>query len=336
MKKAILFPILVLTLALCLALPMAVGAHTEADPFVTDLIADGGDPSTEIDAGDLLVWNDEENLYVKYSANVSEGWYIVETHLHVASAASVVPQKNGNPSPGKFDYKTEHDPAVEDYTYTIPLGDLEVGDDVVIAAHAEVIQVKTISFVTDYGFTGVDNTTGFSTSDSTNNLGKSGLSLLDGFGQVTASADLSHRGTRGLGVSGGEPDEIDGSENITITFDEPVYLMSYELRSLFVIDQPEVEYAEVLIYNGATLVATDNVAGVEALGSGDGDVIVDRTDSPILADKLVFQVNEAYRALQNEYAVAALTVQVDEETAWGDGADFSGRNWAMYVCYTIQ
>jgi hypothetical protein len=48
-----------------------------------------------------------------------------------------VPHKNGNPIPGHFDYKGEHD-CVQEVVYTIPKGDWEVGDKLYIAAHAVV------------------------------------------------------------------------------------------------------------------------------------------------------------------------------------------------------
>ena len=89
--------------AFLLILPAAVLAHTEDDPVVTDLLA-----GQYMDAGDVLVWNDADNLYVKYEL---EGWCMSETHLHVADNLDGIPHtKKGNPIPGKFDYKTEHDP----------------------------------------------------------------------------------------------------------------------------------------------------------------------------------------------------------------------------------
>jgi len=93
-----------------------------------------------IDAGDLLVSNDDFFLYVTYAT--SGGWELQLTHLAVADDLSGIPQtKKGNPIPGRFAYAAEHDPTVTTYTYVIPLSDLGIlADDVlVIAAHAEVI-----------------------------------------------------------------------------------------------------------------------------------------------------------------------------------------------------
>lgn len=112
--------------AIVLALLPAVGLATTAD-----LIA-----GQHIDAGDVVVWNDSNTLYVKYVT--ADGWSLTETHLHVASSLGGIPQtKKGNPIPGKFDHNTEHAPAVTDYLYTIDL-DSNTGDKLYIAAHAVV------------------------------------------------------------------------------------------------------------------------------------------------------------------------------------------------------
>jgi hypothetical protein len=87
-----------------------------------------------IDAGTVSVWNDADNLYVQFST--TGGWVINETHVHVGATADDIPQRNGNPIPGRFDYKTTHEPPVEEYTYTIPLDGFAAGDSLVVAAHA--------------------------------------------------------------------------------------------------------------------------------------------------------------------------------------------------------
>jgi len=150
--KKVLFPILVVVLALGLTLPAA--AHTEDDPSVTDLIAGGGNPKSAVDVGDVNVWNDGDNLYVKYVVDAS-GWCLTETHLHVATSMEAIPQKNGNPPPGQFDYKTEH-ACVTEYTYVIELDEewVPCQTDLFIAAHAVVQKLSdpiTASFATGDG-----------------------------------------------------------------------------------------------------------------------------------------------------------------------------------------
>jgi len=107
--------------------------NTEQYPFVTDLIADGRDSA--IDVGDVLVWNDGDDLYVKYLIT-EPGWCLTETHLHVAESLELIPQKNGNPIPGKFEYKDEHN-CITVYTHEIPLV-WSIDVPLCIAAHAKV------------------------------------------------------------------------------------------------------------------------------------------------------------------------------------------------------
>lgn len=114
-------------------------ATIDVHPYVTDLIAGGGNPASAIDVGEVIVWNDLDYLYVMY---VTTGdWYMTETHLHVADNLVDIPQtKKGNPIPGQFDYAKDHAPAVKEYTYMIPWT-WEPLTTLVIAAHA-VVQME--------------------------------------------------------------------------------------------------------------------------------------------------------------------------------------------------
>jgi hypothetical protein len=83
--------------------------------------------------GSINISNDEENLYVNYTT--TGDWYMIETHLLVGSVAGIK-----NPAPGQFPYSDDHDPAVQSFTYTIPLADL--GETFDVAAHAAVVRVN--------------------------------------------------------------------------------------------------------------------------------------------------------------------------------------------------
>jgi outer membrane protein assembly factor BamB len=122
--------------------------------YKTDIIADGGSPATEIDVGDITVWNDTTNLYVQY--DLFDGWLLNKTHVHVSgedgSDTDNVPDdfpitkinkngKGGSPKVGKFDYSNNTHYLYPEamritYLYTIPWADL--GDPTFIAAHAAV------------------------------------------------------------------------------------------------------------------------------------------------------------------------------------------------------
>lgn len=94
-----------------------------------------------MDVGDILYWIDGDFLYITYQIT-EEGWYLKETHLSVVcDDPDLFPMtRKGNPIPGHFAYKTEHDPYVTEYTYMIEGSDFP--DDCMvlfIAAHAEVV-----------------------------------------------------------------------------------------------------------------------------------------------------------------------------------------------------
>jgi hypothetical protein len=136
MKKALS---LLIGMTLLLVLPALALAHTEEDPFVAELIAGGGNPASAIVVGEVQVWNDGDYLYVQYVLN--DGFCLTETHLHVfldATIFSDVPHKNGNPIPGKFDYKSENNDCVSAVTYEIPLT-WPPDTSLCIAAHAAVV-----------------------------------------------------------------------------------------------------------------------------------------------------------------------------------------------------
>ena len=76
MKK--LFSFLVTLSMLMTVAPTVAFAHsTTSDKTIVDLIA-----GRHIDVGSVKVWNDNENLYVKYMTDTN--WCLDETHLQVA------------------------------------------------------------------------------------------------------------------------------------------------------------------------------------------------------------------------------------------------------------
>jgi len=107
-------------------------AGTEANPEVMNLLAG----QTNL-VGEVRVWNDADDLYVKYVITDLD-WCLTETHLHVATSLGDIPQtKKFNPIPGQFDHKRVYDPCVQNDTYIIPMS-LIPGDSLYIAAHAVV------------------------------------------------------------------------------------------------------------------------------------------------------------------------------------------------------
>lgn len=90
----------------------------------------------EYRAGELDVWRYDGYLYVQY--DLDDGITMSQTHLHINTTLDGIPQKNGNPSPGQFEYKEDHDPSVDGYLYRILWDDAWNDMDLFIAAHAVV------------------------------------------------------------------------------------------------------------------------------------------------------------------------------------------------------
>lgn len=123
---------IVLSLSFCFLVTDGY-ADKGSEYFVTPLIA-----SQHYTAGYVVVTNDADFLYVTYFIDIA---YVrlFETNLHVATSPEGIPQKNGNPIPGQFDYTTMHDRWVQLYTYEIPMDpDWTPGTDLYIAAHATI------------------------------------------------------------------------------------------------------------------------------------------------------------------------------------------------------
>jgi len=124
--------------------------HTEGNPFSTPLIAGGGNPVSAITVGEVLIWNDGTTLYVKYIITDPD-WCLTETHLHVATAVEEIPQKNGNPIPGKFEENDKHDCVIEvEYVYSLSEKEWVFEDTLYIAAHAKVQNNSVIVGYDDY------------------------------------------------------------------------------------------------------------------------------------------------------------------------------------------
>lgn len=102
-----------------------------------------------INAGNLIVWNDVTTLYIEYQiTNTDPNLALNEIHLWAGKDISLCPQNNnGNPKVGQFPYyadATTSTPAGYpyltnplDYTLSIPLSDLGAScyDIIYIAAH---------------------------------------------------------------------------------------------------------------------------------------------------------------------------------------------------------
>ena len=96
-----------------------------------------------IPTGKVAVTNDAEHLFIRFT--LTGGWQMTESHLAAARVLEGIPQtKTNNPIPGQFPFSAHHEPPVAEYLYVLDLKALDVppGEEVVIAAHAEVERVE--------------------------------------------------------------------------------------------------------------------------------------------------------------------------------------------------
>jgi hypothetical protein len=325
-------------------------AHTAADPYVTDLVLG----QKKVDVGDLEVWNDGVNLYVRYVLS-DTSWGITQTHLHIAIAddGDGIPQKKGNPIPGHFDYQMNHDPSVTEETYVIPLGDWTPGTVLDIAAHAVGCQPGT---------TIVENSLPAQVMLSVVHPGMmfGGPSYFD----VTISGGTQLDGMHDGWCVDAERGIDDGTSHIADVYS------SYE--SLPDIDPPLVDYPENLdlmnwVLNqgyvgqsspsGGTYTYSDVQRAIWELiddnpdaGTGLGDWSQARVDEivaaaiangegfvpgcgDVMAIILLPKVGDVY--VQPLLIVIPVPCPVCG-TIWAEGLDFPGKNWAMYFTYTVQ
>jgi hypothetical protein len=109
-RKAIAFTIVACMLfagVVIMTAPTASAAsYTQAHPAVWPLYA-----GQNIKIGEVQVYDDGTNVYVRYVIT-TPGWKITEIHLDMANSVALIPQHNGNPTPGHFAIKHSYSPGV--------------------------------------------------------------------------------------------------------------------------------------------------------------------------------------------------------------------------------
>jgi len=86
--------------------------------------------------GELITWRNNTHLFIKYQLN---NIYTMSTsHVHVETSFYDIPQANGNPIPGLFTHKKDHEPGIIEYIYKIPWQNSWDEQQLFIAEHAEV------------------------------------------------------------------------------------------------------------------------------------------------------------------------------------------------------
>ena len=303
--------------------------HTADAPQVIDLLAG----QTE-KVGEVEVWNDADNLYVKYVITDLD-WCLTETHLHVFLdnvGYTDVPQKNGNPPPGQFDYKEEHE-CVPDYAYEIPLLTWVPDIELFIAAHAVVKKTTVITPAPYYAS---------SVSSYGQGLKKDGVTTVDVERSVPEQGLIFETGSNpsnffSLGFGGwiivefdcpipnGEGDDLRIIEDTWGTYPVETAEVYASQDGTNWIDLGEADNTVRHIINIHTVTAFD----LGSLEWAKYIKIVDTSDPGVHEDAADGYDLNAVESLQD-------CVEIQEETAWADGFDFPGANWATYFTYTVQ
>lgn len=130
------------TLLIAFALLFLIQVNAYAVTMKVPLVVGGGSPKSAMIVREIHVLNDEKEITVKFELLYGpKGLVLGTTHVHLAAKMEDIPQKNGNPIPGRFDHSKEPD-FFNQTKYRIPiLEGLGPGDEVCIAAHAEIMIV---------------------------------------------------------------------------------------------------------------------------------------------------------------------------------------------------
>ncbi|GEM_PF-3352109 len=330
MKKWI--PVVLVAALLLAALPLGAFAHSEGNPHVVTLLA-----GQDIDAGTVSVWNDGDNLFVKFET--SAGWVMTETHLAVATDPNDIPQKNGNPIPGRFTYKHEDLGGVTEDPYTIPLSEIGAGPDgtVYIAAHAALLLI-----IGD----------GCGSPQWASTVMNSVQGTLVGGGPVTDPARTDSNAALGAPDASTSPPATgfyslgfvsDSDGYIVLGFDYPVYngpgddIVAYEVtwgRPGYPDEVADVSVVADGTEQYAGTVTNHDDGGVGTVSIPDDSLCVDAVKLVDATDPLLFGQPDA-----DGYdldSVGACYLCAADETAWAKGPDFPGANWATYFTYKVQ
>jgi hypothetical protein len=327
-------------------LSVSAFAYTEENPFVADLIA-----GQNFDAGDVLVWNDAENLYVKY--DLDSDWCLTEYHLHVATSLNEIPQtKKGNPKPGHFEYKEEYDACIVDpVLIEIPLVAAESFD---IAAHAVVVHpidgcYETVWQIGDEE----DNACNGNLTNYANEFNWKKEDSPDDFSLPVGDCEL------GPGLGDNRPVFTDPFlVGTTATNEFPYnsnkrvdYAVDFDVQwegdlllgGLLTISwSPGASARETKIVSGDGITETSFTAqGANRAGEGwymDKYPLVQDT---IGVDPLPDQINSIRFRQTNGDGTFWDWIKLEKpceqwESAWADGTGFPGKNWATYFTYDPQ
>ena len=340
--------------------------HTADAPDVFSLLA-----GQTIPVGTVSVWNGinvvlgVECLYVKYET--TDGWVMTETHLAVApvgdndhpSSEDIPQTKKDNPIPGQFPYQccynedatqwvfeikegntgagcdADGNPVatLTEILYTIPLNGWNAEDELYIAAHAVVVKasdelVANGSFELPTVARWAVFPTGYSDLEWT-------VEPTDGSWDVKEGLELQRIWTPNSELQYAELDAykpVKIYQNLS-TWPEGRCTLTYAWSPC-----PGVSENIMEVWWDGKRITTHS-----ADGSSNANTIwevetyiglVPNASSP--THLMFVDVEQDIPHSYGMFLDSVSVVCVQEETAWADGFDFEGKNWATYFKYTVQ
>ena len=121
------------------------GPAVPQDEVCVDLVVGQVGPEALI-VGEVCLAVQNDELQVTFGA--ADGWNLAETQLIVVPSSDSLPRAGeaGVPVVGRFPFRTAHAPVAKEFTYSMPLAELETspGGEVVVAAHVGVVNATGV------------------------------------------------------------------------------------------------------------------------------------------------------------------------------------------------
>ncbi|KAB1188658.1 MULTISPECIES: hypothetical protein [Haloferax] len=310
-----------------------------------DLIADNGDGSGPV-VGSVSISDDGMDLSI--TIETDGYWCLTETHVHVADSVGDVPAAgNGNPIPGRFDYSGSHD-CVTSVPYTIPIPSPNDGT-LVVAVHTVVETFGTLDYFAQLLPSTASVRVAFPGGDSYFNLTVSNAGSLDGT-YDSFCIDTDRTISPGATYTADVYSSYESLPSGIVEFPENLDLVNYIINQSWPGKTSPGGYGTYTY--GDVQRAIWTLIEDELSASGLGSWSQDRVNE-ILADAqangegfvpgcgdyvavIFVPGNSQYIIGQVVLGSYPVPCEFREETAWGDGPDFAGRNWATYIEYTLS
>lgn len=296
-----------------------------------------------IPVGNVIVTDVSGMVTVEYLLDAN-GWRLEGTHLDAKASWVDIPQtKKGNPKVGHFEYKETFDPSVQSYAITLD----EIWSGCFdIAAHAEVVYdpLWEVEDVLPDAATLIVNHPG-SISYFRSEIHDGGA--LNGLDYVGWCIDVGHSISPGISygvtiyssyedVSG--IDRIDNPENLDkVNWVINQGFVGQESTECGVFSIGDVQRAiweliEETPHDIGNMCRINEILDAANLNGGGfipgcGDLIA----VIVVPDNINAQVT----IIEVEFAAWVDECEGSDETAWAEGTDFPGKNWAMHFEYCV-